>query len=353
MPYISASIIMQLLVMTNPEWKKEKKENPDLINNKISSYTKYLAILIGFFQSFGICTILSSFGALDGSDTQAKVLSALVMTTGTFILIWLADRITQKGIGNGTSMIIFTGIVAEIPKDLMNLIKMNNDGIITSLEFLMLIGIFIAMVLFIIFFERSNRLVYIQYPRQVQQMASQAKNQLPSFMPLKTNPAGVIPPIFASSVLLLPATIGSLLKGSENKLFVFLNTHLVHGSNLFILLNIVLIVFFSYFYNNIAVSSKDISERLKQSNVFIPGIRPGESTMKFFDEIIAKLSLIGGIYLCIVCNVSEIFNSKFGYSFFLGGTSLLIVINVIVDTVVLIQSELLPQKYQKTIKRYK
>ena len=340
MPYITASIIIQLVVATTPRLKQMKKEGGEAVYEKFNQYTKYLTILIGFAQAMGISSLLSSAGVSDVDAMSFKIICASTMLCGTFILVWLGNRITASGIGNGGSLIIFTGIIAESPRDLTNLLTMAKNGTVGPIFVFVIFAIFCATMLLVVLFEKSNRLVYIQYPQQMQ-----------NFLPLKVNPAGVIPPIFASAVILLPATIASIFKDSGNVVVQFIIQNFNHGTPVFIIVDIILITFFSFFYNNVVFDAKDVAENLRKSNIFIPGTRPGEATAQLFRNIMNRLSLIGAIYLSVVCTIPELMLPRYGYSFVISGTSLLIVVNVITDTIVAIQTAMLPQKYAKTMRK--
>ena len=351
MPYITASIIIQLIVATTPKLKEMKKEGGEAVQELFNQYTKYLTIVVGFGQAMGISALLASSGVADANALEFKITCALTMLCGTFILVWFGNRITARGIGNGGSLIIFTGIVAESPKNIGQLLTMAKNGSISSLVVFIIFAIFIATLIVVVLFEKSNRLVYIQYPQQVQQYMRMNRQQLQNFLPLKVNPAGVIPPIFASAVILLPATLMSLFKDSTSPVAQFILANFTHGTIFYICVEVVLIVFFSFFYNNVVFDAKEVAENLRKSNIFIPGTRPGEQTAQLFRSIMNRLSLIGAIYLSIVCAIPEVIASKYGYSFMIGGTSLLIVVNVITDTIVAIQTAMLPQKYAKNVRR--
>lgn len=351
MPYITASIIVQLIVATTPKLKAMKKEGGEAVYEKFNQYTKYLTILIGFGQAMGISALLSSAGVSDVDTLKFKIICALTMLCGTFTLVWLGNRITANGIGNGGSLIIFTGIVAESPRDVVNLLTMAKNGAVGPIFIIVLLAIFCATMLLVVLVEKSNRLVYIQYPQQVQQYMQRNRQQMQNFLPLKVNPANVIPPIFASAVLLLPATIASIFKDSGSLVVQFILQNFNHGTPVFIIVDIVLITFFSFFYNNVVFDTKEVAENLRKSNIFVPGTRPGEATAQLFKDIMNRLSLIGAIYLSIVCTIPELMLPHYGYSFVISGTSLLIVVNVITDTIVAIQTAMLPQKYAKTMQR--
>ena len=341
----------QLVVATTPRLKQMKKEGGEAVYEKFNQYTKYLTILIGFAQAMGISSLLSSAGVSDVDAMSFKIICASTMLCGTFILVWLGNRITASGIGNGGSLIIFTGIIAESPRDITNLLTMAKNGSVGPIFVFVVFAVFCAIMLLVVLFEKSNRLVYIQYPQQMQQYLQRTSQQMQNFLPLKVNPAGVIPPIFASAVILLPATIASIFKDSGNVVVQFIIQNFNHGTLVFIIVDIILITFFSFFYNNVVFDAKDVAENLRKSNIFIPGTRPGEATAQLFRNIMNRLSLIGAIYLSVVCTIPELMLPRYGYSFVISGTSLLIVVNVITDTIVAIQTAMLPQKYAKTMRR--
>ncbi len=351
MPYITASIIVQLIVATTPKLKEMKKEGGEVVHEKFNQYSKYLTILIGFGQAMGISALLSSAGISDASTFEFKITCASTMLCGTFILIWLGNRITTNGIGNGGSLIIFTGIVAESPKDIGNLLTLAKNGSINAIVIFIIFAVFCLTLLVVILFEKSNRLIYIQYPQQIQQYMQRNRQQMQNFLPLKVNPAGVIPPIFASAVILLPGTLANLFRDSDNPIATFILQNFVHGTPVYMGLEIILITFFSFFYNNVVFDAAEVANNLRKSNIFIPGTRPGEQTTQLFKRIMNRLSLIGAIYLSVVCTIPEIIAAKYGYSFIIGGTSLLIVVNVITDTMVAIQTAMLPQKYAKNMRK--
>ena len=228
---------------------------------------------------------------------------------------------------------------------------MAKNGTVGPIFVFVIFAIFCATMLLVVLFEKSNRLVYIQYPQQMQQYLQRTNQQMQNFLPLKVNPAGVIPPIFASAVILLPATIASIFKDSGNVVVQFIIQNFNHGTPIYIALEVLLITFFSFFYNNVVFDAKDVAENLRKSNIFIPGTRPGEATAQLFRKIMNRLSLIGAIYLSIVCTVPEIITNHYGSRLMIGGTSLLIVVNVITDTLVAIQTAMLPQKYAKQMRR--
>jgi preprotein translocase subunit SecY len=355
MPYITSSIIMQLMAASVPALKQLKTDGGEAGQRKITLYTRYLTILVGIIQGFMFAGGFVSMGLYDGTGTifMFKLTSAIIMLTSTMILIWLGELCTNKGIGNGTSLIIFAGIVAEAPRDLVNVFSLSKSGNISVLMLLLLFAVFAATIAFVVFFERANRLIYIQYPRQAQNFIGK-KNQMPqeNFLPLRVNTAGVVPPIFASALMLLPATFITVLGNSGSGFGDFVARHFTHGTVMYAITYVVLIVFFSFFYNSVIFDSDEIANNLKRSNVFIPGCRPGTATSELLRKIMMRLSVVGAAYLSVVCLVPEFLSPIYGYSFLLGGTGVLIVVNVIIDTVINIQTSMLSAKYEKALKKY-
>ncbi len=351
MPYITSSIIIQLLSASSETLKKLKQDG-EAGQKKINNYMRYLTIAISLFQGFMMATGFVNMGLYTGYYIfYFKIYSAFVMMTGTVFLLWLSDICTAKGVGNGTSIIICTGILAEAPRDLINVLSLSKSGSISPLMLLALFTIFIATIVFVIFAERSNRLITIQYPRQAYSyMGKMDDMSKHNFLPLKLNAPGVIPPIFASAILLFPATIASISEvGKTSSIGVFLATQLTHGKPLFAICYSALIVFFCFFYNNVIFEVDDISNNLKKSGVFVPGYRPGTATSELLRKILNKLALVGASYLVIICMIPELLSPYFGYSFLLGGTGVLIVVNVIIDTIVGIQTQIMYAKYYKNM----
>lgn len=293
-------------------------------------------------------------GLYDGSMSifTFKILCAATMTISTLILIWVGDLCSAYGIGNGISLIIFSGIVAEMPKDISRIYSLVRDGSLSSSSLLLIMFVFVATIVFVVFSERSNRLLLIQYPRQSASPFSRTPMKKDNFLPLKVNNAGVIPPIFASAIMTIPATIVNATGLQDTKIGSFIIAHLVHGDLVFAVIFAALIMFFSFFYNSSIFNVEDVSNNLKKSGVFVPGCRPGESTSKLLSEIMLKLSFIGGLYLIILSMTPELLTPKVGYSVFLGGTSVLIIVNVIVDTIISVQTAFLSNKFQQKAKRY-
>lgn len=350
MPYITASIVVQLLMSGSDEYKKMKKESPDIWQKKMNQFTKYLTVLVGLGQGLAFANSLILTGLNSNiNPTTFKLATSIIMLSGTFSTLWFAEKLGAVGIGNGTSLIICLGIVAEGPKDLANVFYMSKIGATSNLAALGLIGLFVANVALVVFVERSQRLIHIQYPRQ----AMMQMQQKTPFLPLKVNLAGVIPTIFASALLLLPLTVIGFFKDKTHPVIYFISSNLIHGKPLFIILYGILIMTFSLVYNNVVFDPNDMAEQLKRSNVFIPGSRPGKSTADLLKNIMKRLSVIGGMYLCVIALVPEFFIDLYGSSFLIGGTGILIVVNVIIETMTSLQATMLSSKYNKVMKKYK
>ena len=355
MPYISASIIVQLLQTTYPPWEKLRKEGGEAGRKQLNQYTRYLTVLLAVFQSFGIGAGLSnSPGIVDHPGIFFIVSTMVSLTGGTMFLMWLGEQMTSRGVGNGISLIIFAGIVARLPVGLWNMLQDARQDSSKSLLILAYIVLAVVVILFIVFMERAQRRLLIVYPkRQVGNRMTGGEN---SFLPLKINVAGVIPPIFASTMLLLPTTALGFLSGV--KLPDWLNWlplavgQLTHGKPLFMLLYGVLIVFFCFFYTSIVFNPDDTAENLRKYGGNLPGIRPGKRTAEYIDFVLTRLTMIGAVYIAVVCLVPELLSGANG-SYAFGGTSILIVVSVTMDTVAQIQSHLLAHQYEGLIKKSK
>lgn len=352
-PYITSSIIVQLLVASIESLKSLKQEG-ESGQIKINQYTRYLCFIIAFVQGYAIASTLGASDMFLGIEKYGSLYQrfvvALTLATGTFLLLWLGEKITSKGIGNGASLIIFTGIVTELPKVFISVFELSRTGAISPFVGIFFIGLIILSIGFAIFAEKSYRIVKIQHHgRNMMQGKSGMLNELP----LKINPPGVIPPIFASSLLLLPATILSFGSSEDSTWLQSIAFSFSHGKPLFIIFYIALIMFFTFFYTEIVFNIKEIANNFRKSNYFIHGIRPGESTVNFLQGTMKKLCFIGGAYLSIICVVPEVFASIYGQSLIIGGTSILIIVNVITDTIAQIQSYLLSSKYTKLLNKVK
>ncbi|WP_176592024.1 preprotein translocase subunit SecY [Sphingobium sp. EM0848] len=362
MPYITASIVVQLAASLSPQLAAIKKEG-ESGRKKLNQYTRYGTVGLTAVQGYFIAVGLESFGAQSGVQAVVdpgilfRVAAVISLIGGTMFLMWLGEQITSRGIGNGTSLIIMAGIVAQLPVTLSNLFKSSSTGAISGLIIFLVIVLGFGLIAFICFMERAQRRVLIQYPkRQTRQGIMQADR---SHLPLKVNTAGVIPPIFASSLLLMPLTVsqfaGKTVAG-ESKLGDFvltLNQYLSHGSPVYMALYGLGIVFFCFFYTAVVFNPEETADNLKRNGGFIPGIRPGKNTENYLDYVLTRITVIGAAYLAFICLVPEFVIARAGIPFYLGGTSLLIVVNVTVDTVTQIQSHLLAHQYGDLIKKAK
>ena len=349
MPYISASIIMQLMTTVSPTLEALKKEG-ESGRKKINQYTRYGTVILAALQAYGIAIGLMGRGGLVLTPGPFFIASTVItLTGGTVFLMWLGEQITARGIGNGTSLIIFSGIVANLPSGVAALLELGRTGQMSPFLIMGVLVLAIAVVAFIVFFERAQRRLLIQYPkRQVGMQITQGES---SHLPLKLNTAGVIPPIFASSLLLLPLTVANFSAGKGPEWFNAIVALLGHGKPLFLLMYALLIVFFCFFYTSIMFNPKETAENLKKSGGFILGIRPGEQTSDYLDRILTRITVLGAIYMCIICLIPEMIVGYSGIPFYFGGTSLMIVVSVTLDTVSQIQGHLLSQQYERLMKK--
>ncbi|BBD00900.1 MULTISPECIES: preprotein translocase subunit SecY [Sphingobium] len=362
MPYITASIVVQLASSLSPQLAAIKKEG-ESGRKKMNQWTRYGTVGLTAVQGYFIAVGLEGFGAQQGMQAVIEPgllfrLTAVVsLIGGTMFLMWLGEQITSRGIGNGVSLIIMAGIVAQLPVTLSNLFKSGSEGSISGLLIFLVMVMAVGLVLLICFMERAQRRVLIQYPkRQTRQGLMQADR---SHLPLKVNTAGVIPPIFASSLLLMPLTIsqfaGQTVAGESKwgDFVLTLNQYLSHGSPVYMGLYGLGIVFFCFFYTAVVFNPEETADNLKRNGGFIPGIRPGKNTENYLDYVLTRITVIGAAYLAFICLVPEFAIARAGIPFYLGGTSLLIVVNVTVDTVTQIQSHLLAHQYGDLIKKAK
>jgi preprotein translocase subunit SecY len=355
MPYISASIIVQLMGTIYPPWEKLRKEGGEAGRKQLNQYTRYLTVVLAIFQSAGIALGLQAQQGLVLNPGPFFVLSTIVtLTGGTLFLMWLGEQITSRGVGNGTSLIIFAGIVARLPQGIAQLLEMARVGTVSGFTILLFLVLAIGVVLAIVFMERSQRRLLVQYPKR--QYGSRQDGEKTSFLPLKVNTAGVIPPIFASSLLLLPVTAMNFLV--QAKLPAWLDWlpavvgQLQHGQPLFMALYAALIIFFCFFYTSVVFNPDDTAEQLRKYGGFLPGIRPGRRTAEYMDFVLTRLTVIGAAYITAVCLLPELLMSQGGLkNFYFGGTSILIVVSVTMDTVAQIQSHLLSHQYERLIQK--
>jgi len=352
MPYISASIIIQLMTAAVPTLETLKKEG-ETGRKKLNQYTRYLTVIIAMFQSYGIAmgleSMRGSFGpAVIDPGWFFRLSCMITLVGGTMFLMWLGEQITARGVGNGQSLIIFAGIVANLPHALATLLELGRTGALSPIFILAFLVIAVAVIGFVVFMERAQRRIVIQYPKR--QVGSRMFGGDSTHMPLKVNTAGVIPPIFASSILLVPATIAGFAQGGPTWL-TFIAGQLAHGQPLYMAAYAGLIIFFAYFYTAVVFNPQETADNLKKHGGFIPGIRPGASTADYFDYILTRITTIGAIYMCIVCLLPEILISNYGVPFYFGGTSLMIIVSVTMDTVTQIQSHLLAHQYEGLIRK--
>jgi preprotein translocase subunit SecY len=348
-PFITASIIMQLVSAASPQLNELKKSGEEG-RKKFTQITRYFTVILCLFQSYGISVGLESMSINAGAAVIYpglffRLTTVFALTGSVFFLIWLGDQITNRGVGNGISLIIFAGIVAELPSAFISTFELGRTGVYSTIFILFVVVAVVAMIFVIVFFERSFRKVVIQYPNRNYQV--RGMNNDSSYLPLKLNTAGVIPPIFASSLLLFPTTIVSFSGDASSGFASFVSQYLMHGKPLFILLYSSLIIFFCFFYTALVFNSKDTSNHLKKAGGFIPGVRPGEKTATYLDSLLARITMIGAIYMVFVCIIPEIVIAKYSIPFYLGGTSLLIVVNVAIDTLSNVQTHLLSSRYNK------
>ena len=352
MPYISASIIIQLLSSVIPQLEQIKKDG-EQGRKVLNQYTRYLTVILAMFQAYGIAIGLEGrAGIVADPGILFRVSTVITLTGGTVFLVWLGEQITSRGVGNGSSLIIYTGIVARLPQAVVQLFELGRQGSISTGLLLAVVLMAFAVVCFIVFMERAQRRVPITYPRR--QVGNKVYEGQSSFLPLKLNTAGVIPPIFASSILLLPTTIANFAQGSTGSgILATISTLLGRGSPLYIVTYIALIVFFAFFYTATVFNPQDTADNLKKHGGFVPGVRPGERTAQYIDQILTRITVIGALYLSIVCLLPELLISYASLPFYFGGTSLLIVVNVTMDTVAQVHGHLQAHQYEGLIRKAK
>jgi preprotein translocase subunit SecY len=355
MPYISASIIIQLMTTVSSTLETLKKEG-EQGRKTINQYTRYLTVVLAAFQAYGISIGLEGTGSVvTDPGWFFRISTVLTLSGGTMFLMWLGEQVTSRGIGNGISLIILSGIVAQVPSALAGTLELGRQGALSTGVILAVVLMAVAVIAFIVFMERAQRRLLIQYPKR--QVGNQMFEGQSSHLPLKLNTSGVIPPIFASSLLLLPATVANVnavgSPGGGSDWLIWITTKLGHGSFAFMVLYIGLIVFFAFFYTAIVFNPTDTAENLKKHGGFIPGIRPGERTAEYIDYVLSRITVVGAGYLAIVCLIPEVLISYLAVPFYFGGTSLLIVVSVTMDTVAQIQGYLLAHQYEGLIKRSK
>jgi preprotein translocase subunit SecY len=351
-PYISASIIIQLLTSIVPTLEALKKEG-EQGRKVINQYTRYLTVVLALFQAYGISVGLEgSSGLVQEPGIFFRISTVITLVGGTMFLMWLGEQITSRGIGNGTSLIIFAGIVAELPSALAGTLELGRQGAISTGIILAVLVMAVAVIAFIVFMERAQRRLLINYPKR--QVGNKLYEGQTSFLPLKLNTSGVIPPIFASSLLLLPTTIASFSQQAGGTgILATLATYLGHGRPAYMVLYVGLIVFFAFFYTAIVFNPTETADNLKKHGGFIPGIRPGERTADHIDYVLTRITVVGAGYLAVVCLIPELLISYAALPFYFGGTSLLIVVSVTMDTVAQIHGHLLAHQYEGLVKKAK
>ncbi len=356
MPYISASIIVQLMGAVYPPWEKLKKEGGESGRKQLNQYTRYLTVFLALAQSFGIAAGLNAqAGLIDQPGVFFIISTVTTLTGGTMFLMWLGEQVTARGVGNGISLIIFAGIVAVLPSTVARLLGLAQQGQMSAFTLLFIAIMAVAVIVFIVFMERAQRRLLIQYPKR--QEGNRMTGGERSFLPLKVNTAGVIPAIFASSLLMLPTTVAQFTAQANLPEWMswlpLVTAQLTHGQPVFMILYAVLIVFFCFFYTSITFNPEDTAENLRKYGGFLPGIRPGKRTAEYLDYVLTRLTVIGAAYITAVCLLPELLVSSLGNSLYFGGTSILIVVSVTMDTVAQIQSQLLAHQYEGLIKKAK
>ncbi|WP_018631592.1 preprotein translocase subunit SecY [Neomegalonema perideroedes] len=349
MPYISASIIVQLMTSMVPSLEKLKKEG-ESGRRKINQYTRYGTVALAILQGWGIVAGLANQGTLIDGGAFYRVATVAILVGGTMMLLWLGEQITARGVGNGVSLIIFAGIIAEMPRAIGNLLQQGSQNIISPALIIGLIVFGLLVIAFVVFMERAQRRILVQYPkRQVgpQQMTGGESSHLP----LKVNTAGVIPAIFASSLLLLPMTAASFAGESAGGWLSTLTAALGPGQPLYLIIYAALIIFFAFFYTAVVFNPTDVADNLKRQGGFIPGVRPGERTAQYLDYVLTRLTAIGAVYMAAVCLLPELMRARWSIPFYFGGTSLLIVVSVTMDTITQVQSHLIAHQYEGLIQK--
>ncbi|MBK5932515.1 protein translocase subunit secY/sec61 alpha [Rhodovulum imhoffii] len=349
MPYISASIIVQLMTAMIPSLEQLKKEG-EQGRKKINQYTRYGTVFLATFQAYGLAVSLEAGGLVTDPGWFFRAATVITLVGGTMFLMWLGEQITARGVGNGISLIIFVGIIAEVPAALAQFFSQGRSGAISPAVIVGVMVMVVLVIAFVVFMERALRKIHIQYPRR--QVGMKVYDGGSSHLPVKVNPAGVIPAIFASSLLLLPTTVSTFSGSQTGPVMSTILAYFGPGQPLYLLFFTVMIVFFTYFYTaNVAFKTEDVAENLKNQNGFIPGIRPGKRTREYLDYVVARILVLGSAYLALVCLLPEILRSQLAIPFYFGGTSVLIVVSVTMDTINQVQSHLLAHQYEGLIEK--
>ncbi len=349
MPYISASIIVQLLAAMVPSMEQLKKEG-EQGRKKLNQYTRFGTVALALFQGYGLAVSLEAGGLAHDPGWFFRASVVITLVGGTMFLMWLGEQITQRGVGNGISLIIFVGIIAEVPAALAQFFASGRSGAISTPVIIGVILMMIAVIMFVVFMERSLRKIHIQYPRR--QVGMKVYDGGSSHLPVKVNPAGVIPAIFASSLLLLPVTVSTFSGNQTGPVMSTILAYFGPGQPLYLLFFTAMIVFFTYFYTaNVAFKTEDVADNLKNQNGFIPGIRPGQKTAEYLDYVVNRVLVLGSGYLAAVCLMPEVLRAQLAIPFYFGGTSVLIVVSVTMDTIQQVQSHLLAHQYEGLIEK--
>ncbi|MDR1982818.1 MAG: preprotein translocase subunit SecY [Holosporaceae bacterium] len=350
MPYISSSIIIQLFTMVSPTLEALKKEG-ETGRKKISQYTKYLTIFIAGIQSYGISIyLMNSSGNTVVIGSIFPVIAVPSLVCGTLFLVWLGEQITSRGVGNGSSLLIFSGIVANMPTGIANILELGRAGALSVPSVVIIFALAIAVIIFVVYMERAQRRVTINYPQR-QAMMAQGKNIDANHLPLKINSAGVIPPIFAYALLSIPLMLADFVKDADSEFIKSFVGFFTRGGVVFSLVLGVMIVFFSFFYTAIVFNPTETADNLKKAGGFIPGVRPGQATADYLDYILTRLTTVGAIYMTFVCILPDIIKAKFGVHFIFGGTGILIIVGVTMDTISQIYTHILSHQYRGVLKK--
>jgi len=350
MPYISASIIVQLLATVSPRLEALKKEG-EAGRKALNQYTRMGTVVLAAIQAFGIGAGLQNSGVVLNPGPFFLASTVITLTGGVMFLMWLGEQITSRGVGNGISLIIFSGIVAAYPGAFYQVFESGRNGSVSPFGIILFFAILAATILLIVYVERAQRRIIVQYPKR--QVGNKMFGGESSHLPLKLNTSGVIPPIFASSLLLLPLTFANFNQNNDVGWLTWLTTNLAHGQPLYIALYVALIVFFAFFYTAVVFNPVETADNLKKYGGFVPGIRPGKNTADYLDYVLTRLTVVGAGYLAAVCVLPEILISQYAVPFYFGGTSLLIVVSVTMDTVAQVHSHLLAHQYEGLIKKSK
>ena len=354
MPYISAAIIMQLMTAVSPHFAAMKKEG-EAGRKKINQYTRYGTVLLATFQAYGLAVGMESMQGTQGSGAVLnpglffRATTVITIVGGTIFLMWLGEQITQRGVGNGISLIIFAGIIAELPAAIAQTLDMGRTGALPTIAIIGILVLAVVVITFIVFIERAQRRIVVQYPKR--QQGNKMFGGESSHLPLKLNTSGVIPPIFASSMLLLPFSVISFSGGRGPEWLTTASAMIGPGQPLFLILFVTLIIFFAFFYTAIVFNPEETADNLKRHGGFVPGIRPGKNTADYLDHVLTRLTVVGAAYLAIICIIPEWLRTQAAVPFYFGGTSLLIVVTVTMDTVAQVHAHLLAHQYEGLIKK--